>query len=89
MTKYTSGYLVSRRDERRTTKDERQRCEPLLAQGQANKQIAGNLQIGEKTVKTHVSNILAKLSVPSRTQAALYAVRIGLVSADQLRGDER
>ena len=59
----------------------------LLAQGQANKQIAGNLQIGEKTVKTHVSNILAKLSVPSRTQAALYAVRIGLVSADQLSGE--
>ena len=59
----------------------------LLAQGQANKQIAGNLRIGEKTVKTHVSNILAKLSVPSRTQAALYAVRIGLVSADQLSGE--
>jgi NarL family two-component system response regulator LiaR len=59
----------------------------LLAQGQANKQIAGNLRIGEKTVKTHVSNILAKLGVPSRTQAALYAVRIGLVSAEQLSGD--
>jgi DNA-binding NarL/FixJ family response regulator len=58
----------------------------LLAQGQANKQIARNLRIGEKTVKTHVSNILAKLGVPSRTQAALYAVRIGLVSADQLSG---
>ncbi len=59
----------------------------LLAQGQANKQIAGNLRIGEKTVITHVSNILAKLGVPSRTQAALYAVRIGLVSTDQLIGD--
>jgi two-component system, NarL family, response regulator LiaR len=53
----------------------------LLAQGKANKQIARDLGIGEKTVKTHVSNILAKLNVPSRTQAALYAVRIGLVSA--------
>jgi NarL family two-component system response regulator LiaR len=52
----------------------------LLAQGQANKEIARALNIGEKTVKTHVSNILAKLSVPSRTQAALYAVRIGLVT---------
>ena len=51
----------------------------LLAQGQANKEIARNLSIGEKTVKTHVSNILAKLGVPSRTQAALYAVRMGLV----------
>jgi DNA-binding NarL/FixJ family response regulator len=59
----------------------------LLAQGQANKQIAASLHIGEKTVKTHVSNILAKLGVPSRTQAALYAVRIGLVSAEQLAGD--
>ncbi len=53
----------------------------LLAQGQSNKEIAATLTIGEKTVKTHVSNILSKLGVQSRTQAALYAVRIGLVSA--------
>jgi two-component system, NarL family, response regulator LiaR len=53
----------------------------LLAQGQSNKEIARALTIGEKTVKTHVSNILSKLGVPSRTQAALYAVRIGLVSS--------
>lgn len=53
----------------------------LLARGRSNKEIGQALVIGEKTVKTHVSNILAKLSVPSRTQAALYAVRIGLVSA--------
>jgi DNA-binding NarL/FixJ family response regulator len=53
----------------------------LLAQGRANKEIARALQIGEKTVKTHVSNILAKLGVQSRTQAALYAVHIGLVAA--------
>lgn len=53
----------------------------LLAQGHTNKEIAQRLVIGEKTVKTHVSNVLAKLGVPSRTQAALYAVRIGLVSA--------
>lgn len=56
----------------------------LLAQGRANKEIAAILRIGEKTVKTHVSNVLAKLNVQSRTQAALYAVRIGLVSSDQL-----
>ena len=56
----------------------------LLARGQANKEIARDLHIGEKTVKTHVSNILAKLGVQSRTQAALYAVHIGLVSADQV-----
>jgi DNA-binding NarL/FixJ family response regulator len=52
----------------------------LLALGRANKEIALELKIGEKTVKTHVSSILSKLSVPSRTQAALYAVRIGLVA---------
>ena len=43
-----------------------------------------DLMIGEKTVKTHVSNILGKLGVQSRTQAALHAVRAGLVPADQL-----
>jgi NarL family two-component system response regulator LiaR len=53
----------------------------LLAQGQSNKEIAYKLSIGEKTVKTHVSNILAKLNVSSRTQAALYAARIGLVDS--------
>ena len=52
----------------------------LLAEGQANKEIARSLHIGEKTVKTHVSNILAKLGVQSRTQAALHAMRIGLVA---------
>jgi len=51
----------------------------LLAQGHSNKEVAHLLTIGEKTVKTHVSSILAKLNVSSRTQAALYAVRIGLV----------
>ena len=50
----------------------------LLAQGQANKEIARALHIAEKTVKTHVSNILAKLGVQSRTQAALYALRVGI-----------
>ncbi|HLF29126.1 MAG TPA: response regulator transcription factor [Anaerolineae bacterium] len=54
----------------------------LLAGGQSNKEIAHTLGIAEKTVKTHVSNILSKLNMPSRTQAALYAVRIGLVSID-------
>src|SRR6266446_4671546 len=53
----------------------------LLAQGRANKQIAYTLHIAEKTVKVHVSNILGKLGVQSRTQATLYAIRIGLVSA--------
>jgi len=50
----------------------------LLARGRANKEIAQDLVIGEKTVKTHVSNILLKLGVQSRTQAALYAAQNGL-----------
>jgi DNA-binding NarL/FixJ family response regulator len=59
----------------------------LLARGKANKQIASELFVEEKTVKAHVSSILRKLGVHSRTQAALHAVRTGLVSAEEL-GDE-
>ncbi len=55
----------------------------LVAGGLSNREIARSLQIGEKTVKTHVSSILSKLGLPSRTAAALYAVRAGLVSADR------
>ena len=50
----------------------------LIARGRSNKLIARELGIAEKTVKTHVSHILAKLGVSDRTQAALYAVRQGL-----------
>jgi NarL family two-component system response regulator LiaR len=56
----------------------------LLARGKANKQIAGSLYLSEKTVKAHVSSILMKLGVQSRTQAALHAVRTGLVSTEEL-----
>jgi two-component system, NarL family, response regulator LiaR len=59
----------------------------FLARGKANKQIASSLYVSEKTVKAHVSSILMKLGVQSRTQAALYAVRAGLVSIDEL-GEE-
>ncbi len=52
----------------------------LLAEGRSNREIAEALTITEKTVKSHVSSILGKLGVPSRTQAALHAVRIGLVT---------
>lgn len=52
----------------------------LIAEGKSNREIADELVLGEKTIKTHVSNILSKLNLNSRTQAALYAVRIGLVS---------
>ncbi len=51
----------------------------LVVEGLANKQIAQRLQIGEKTVKTHVSRVLAKLGVADRTQAAVLAIREGLV----------
>ncbi|NJD65500.1 MAG: response regulator transcription factor [Chloroflexi bacterium] len=54
----------------------------LLAQGKANKEIAQALIIGENTVKTHVSSILLKLGVQSRTQAALYARQIGFGPID-------
>jgi len=54
----------------------------LLAEGKANKEIAASLSIGEKTVKTHVSAILGKLGVQSRTQAALFAAQSGLVSLE-------
>src|SRR4051812_14071575 len=59
----------------------------LLARGKANKQIARELFISEKTVRSHVHSILSKLNVRSRTQAALYAVRIGLLPAEEL-GEE-
>lgn len=49
-----------------------------LARGMSNKEIAGALVLSEKTVKTHVSNILGKLQLADRTQAALFAVREGL-----------
>jgi len=50
----------------------------LLARGLANKRIARELGVSEKTVKAHVGHLLAKLGVADRTQAALYAVRTGL-----------
>ena len=58
----------------------------LVAHGLANKEIAGRLFISETTVKTHVKKIMQKLGVPSRTQAALYAARVGLVSLQMVAG---
>jgi NarL family two-component system response regulator LiaR len=57
----------------------------LVAEGHSNRQISEQLTISEATVRTHVSNILAKLNLGSRTQAALYALRTGIAS---LNGDD-
>jgi DNA-binding NarL/FixJ family response regulator len=61
------------------TRREREVLE-LIARGRSNKRIALELEISEKTVKTHVGHVLAKLGVSDRTQAALVAVREGLVT---------
>jgi DNA-binding NarL/FixJ family response regulator len=52
----------------------------LIGRGFANKRIAQELELSEKTVKTHVGHVLAKLGVSDRTQAAVVAVRAGLVA---------
>jgi len=57
----------------------------LIAQGLENREIARKIVISEATVRTHVSNILGKLHLASRTQAALYALREGLASLDTQR----
>ena len=54
----------------------------MVAAGKANKQIAEELVISERTARTHVSNILRKLGLASRTQAALWAVREGFANPD-------
>jgi len=56
----------------------------LIAQGMSNKEIAAKIFVAEWTVRSHVSNILGKLHLASRTQAALYALRSGLASLDDV-----
>lgn len=62
----------------------------LVAEGKANKEIARSLGITEQTAKSHVHRILGKLGMLSRTQAAVYAARLGLVSIEAMGrpGDE-
>lgn len=54
----------------------------LVAEGKPNKEIANELVISERTARTHVSNILRKLGLSSRTQAALWAIRAGIAGTD-------
>jgi NarL family two-component system response regulator LiaR len=56
----------------------------LIAQGHSNKAIAVKLAISELTVRTHVSNLLSKLHLASRTQAALYSLQKGITSLDDI-----
>jgi len=57
----------------------------LVARGAPNQSIADSLVISERTVRTHVSNILSKLHLANRTQAALYALKEGLVTLDEVQ----
>jgi two-component system, NarL family, response regulator LiaR len=59
----------------------------LIAQGLSNQEIADQISVSEPTVRAHVSRILGKLHLASRTQAALYAVREGLTDADEARAE--
>jgi NarL family two-component system response regulator LiaR len=72
------GAAPQRVEDDKLTRREREVLE-LIVGGRSNKRIALELGISEKTVKTHVGHVLAKLGVTDRTQAALLAVRDGLV----------
>ena len=61
----------------------------LVAQGCSNKDIAAKLSVSELTARTHVSNILGKLHLASRTQAALYALQKGITSLDDIPATAR
>ena len=55
----------------------------LIAEGKTNRQIAEEIYLAEKTVKNYVSNLLAKLNMNSRTQAAIYATKIRAGSVER------
>ncbi|HSZ36758.1 MAG TPA: response regulator transcription factor [Acidimicrobiales bacterium] len=59
----------------------------LIAEGYTNRQIAENMFLAEKTVKNYVSNLLAKLGMERRTQAATFAARLNDRSAQEIRSD--
>jgi len=70
-----------RTDEELLSKREREVLK-ILATGRSNQQIADNLGISIETVKAHVKSVLSKLSVSDRTQAAIKAIKCGLIAAD-------
>jgi NarL family two-component system response regulator LiaR len=77
---------LARTDKLPTTLTEREQAVlRQLAQGQTNRQIAETLVITEETVKTHVGNILTKLQLAHRTQAAIYALKKGFISLDEIQ----
>jgi DNA-binding NarL/FixJ family response regulator len=73
--------LVAPKPQTVTLTDREREVLVLVAEGLSNQQIADSLVISERTARTHVSNILSKLGVASRTQAALLAIREGIAPA--------
>jgi two-component system, NarL family, response regulator LiaR len=80
MKRYASRAEVSIQEELLTPREEDVLV--LIAKGFSNKEVASRLGLSDPTVRTHVSSILGKLGLTNRTQAALYAIRQGLVSFD-------
>ncbi len=84
VTKYVLTRITAKEtEEEKLVKQLTKREKDVLIQismGKSNKEIASSLVISEKTVKTHVSNILGKLQLADRTQAAIFAMKFGLSS---------
>jgi DNA-binding NarL/FixJ family response regulator len=82
-------HLAARPDSTRALTSREVEVLRLVAKGEANKVIAVELSITERTARAHVSSILSKLSLSSRTQLALWAVRNGFESDGNAAGDDR
>jgi DNA-binding NarL/FixJ family response regulator len=71
--------VTGRRDMRALLSEREMQVVKLVAEGLSNKQISLRLRLSDKTVKNHISHILAKLGLSARTQVAVHAIRAGLV----------